>query len=706
MALDMTSRTDGIAEQNKSRSGRLPVRLGVDIGGTFTDVAAVDREGILHIGKALTTPTREELGVLSAVKQSGVDLSEVDFLVHGTTLVINALVERRGAEVALVTTQGFRDVHELGRGNRPQPYNAFYRRDPILVPRHRRFEIDERTLASGEVERVPSEEDLSTLTEQIRKVGVHAIAIAFLNSYVNQSNELRVLEYLKRSFPDKYITTSSSISRQWREFERFTTAAANAYVGPALDRYLEEIEKVLLEDGFHGEFTLFDSNAGALHLDSARLYPIRLIESGPAGGVLGAREIAHELGLENVVTFDMGGTTAKTSLIQNGKYISTDLYWVGGLDTGFPVQIPSIEIIEVGAGGGSIAWGDEGGRLRVGPRSAGASPGPACYGLGGEEPTVTDADVYCGRISPTHFISHIVLDKELATQAVKRLAERLKMGPLRLAAGVLTLANLAMAGAVRKQTISRGLDPRDFALIAYGGAGPMHACEVAAEVGIGRVLIPPVPGHFSALGMLQANFRFDRREVVGERLERLDLGVLKKTLSRIQNDLIRIVGGDESDGLKFSYGLALRYQGQEHTLMIQSPAGGTQVPSDGRQVFKKLFEEEYLRRFGHKHANANVEVDEIEVFAERILPATPLTVNFEKREGKAGVIDTYFSQSDTPVRTPILIRSALGIGTTFEGPMIIYEDGSNTVVPPRATGRVIEGGHLMIDVSQIAGGGS
>ena len=705
MGLDMARYTDEIARQNKSSNGRSPVRLGVDIGGTFTDVAAVDGDGVLHIGKALTTPKREEQGVLTAVKQSGVDVTEVDFLVHGTTLVINALVERRGADVALVTTQGFRDVHELGRGNRPQPYNAFYRRDPVLVPRHRRFEIGERVLASGEVEMIPSDEDLSKLVDQIRKAGVDGIAVAFLNSYVNPANEVRVADYLKRFFPDKYITTSSSVSRQWREFERFTTAAANAYVGPTLNRYLEEIEKVLLKDGFQGEFTLFDSNAGALHLTSARRYPIRLVESGPAGGVLGARDITRELGLENVVTFDMGGTTAKTSLIQHGKYTSTDLSWIGGLDTGFPVQIPSIEIIEVGAGGGSIGWADESGRLCVGPRSAGASPGPACYGLGGEEPTVTDANVYCGRISPAHFISHIVLDKELATRSIERLAKRLQMHPLRLAIGILTLANLAMAGAVRKQTISRGLDPRDFALLAYGGAGPMHACEVAAGVGIERVLIPPVPGHFSALGMLRANFRFDRREVIGGRLELLDIGVLTETLSRIRNELIHIVGEDAGDRLKFSYGLALRYHGQEHNLMIQAPTIGTQVPTDTANVFRKLFEEEYLLRFGHKHANANVEVDEIEVVAERILPSATIEMKVEKRDQKTGTIDAYFNQSDKAIRTPIILRSGLEKGVTFKGPMIIYEDGSNTVIPPGANGMVIEGGHLMIDVSQTAGNG-
>ena len=694
-----------IHEPASGRDGT-PVRLGVDIGGTFTDVALVDADGLLHISKVLTTPKREEAGVLAGIMQSATLLPKIDFLVHGTTLAINALVERRGANVALVTTRGFRDVIEMGRGNRPQSFNPFYRRDPVLVPRHRRFEIPERMMASGDIEIEPAQEDLSKLAEQIRDAHVEAIAVAFLNSYINPANEVQVADYLKSVFPDKYITTSASISQQWREFERFTTAAANAYVGPAFDRYLEEIEKGLSAKGFQGEFTLFDSNGGALHLDSARRYPVRLLESGPAGGVLGARDLARELDLDNVVTFDMGGTTAKTSLIEGGKYASTNLYWVGGYDTGFPIQMPSIDVIEVGAGGGSIAWVDEGGRLRVGPRSAGASPGPACYGLGGEEPTITDANVYCGRLSPAHFVSNIAIEKRLADQAIEHLAERLKIEPLRLALGILTLANLSMAGAVRKQTVSKGLDPRDFVLIAFGGAGPMHACEVAAEVGIGRVLIPPVPGHFSALAMLRANLKFDQREVFTQRLKSLDVTVLSNALSRIRKELTRVVGEPRAlakGKLKFSYGLALRYQGQEHTLMIQSPSKETDVPTNAAEVFQKLFEEEYLLRYDHKHETAGVEVVEIEVVAERELPAASVNLRGKRRAGKSGIIGAYFTETDGAIRTPIRPRKGLGEGTNFEGPMIIYEEGSNIVIPPGATGTVMANGCLMIDVSRIAG---
>lgn len=701
----MVKQHDNRARKEKSTRCVTPVRLAVDIGGTFTDVAVVERDGSLHVGKVLTTPQHEEDGVLAAVTQSQVILAEVDYLVHGTTLAINALVERRGADVALVTTKGFRDVHELGRGNRPQSFNLFYRRDPVLVPRHRRFEIAERVLGAGDVKLVPSEEELSKVVEQIRNANVDAVAIAFLNSYVNPSNELRVAEFLKGIFRDKYITTSSSISRQWREYERFTTAAANAYIGPVFDRYLAQIEHGLVEEDFQGEFNVFDSNGGALSLDSARLYPVRLLESGPVGGLLGARDIARKLDLKNVVTFDMGGTTAKASLIANGRYASTHLYWVGGYDTGFPIQIPSVDIVEVGAGGGSIAWVDESGRLRLGPRSAGASPGPACYCLGGEEPTVTDANVYCRRLSPKHFISTITIDKALADQAIELLAKRVDMDPLRLAIGIIALANLSMAAAVRKQTVARGLDPLEFVLIAYGGAGPMHACEVAAEVGIERVVIPPSPGHFSALGMLGANLRFDRREVFIQKLENLDIVALRKKLSRIREELGLIVGepaGIGGDELSFSYSLALRYQGQEHTLMITSPTRGTDVPKNAADVFHNLFEQEYLLRFSHKHETAGMEVIEIEVVVERELPAVAPKRRANRCREEAGVVDAYFSQTVAPISTAVVPRTSLKKGDTIEGPMIIFEAGSNTVVPPGATGRVIEGEYLMIDVSSIA----
>ena len=682
---------------------KTPVRLGIDIGGTFTDVAAVDFNGVLRIGKVLTTTKREEEGVFTAIEDSEIELPRVDFLIHGTTLAINALIERRGASVALVVTEGFRDVHELGRGNRPQSYNVFYHRDPVLVPRHLRFEIAERVLASGQAQQIPSEEDLSRLDDQIRHAEVGAVAVAFLNSYVNPSNEQRVADRLKKVFPDKYITTSSSISNQWREFERFTTAAANAYVGPVLERYLEQIQKGLLNKGFKKEFNLFDSTGGALNLASAIRYPVRLMESGPAGGVLGSRNISREMGLPKVVTFDMGGTTAKVSLIENGKYAFTSTYWVGGYDTGFPIQMPSINIIEVGAGGGSIAWVDESKRLRVGPRSAGALPGPACYSRGGKEPTVTDANVYCRRLSPEHFISSIEIDERWAVQAVESLAKRLNIDPIRLALGILTLANLSMAGLVRKQTVSRGLDPRDFVMIAFGGAGPMHACEVAAEVGIGRVLIPPVPGNFSALGMLQANLRFDRHQIFNQSLERFDVSALSSMLSRMERELTKIVGGQGKKmpgRMTSSYALAMRYRGQEHTLMINSPTSGTAVQGDVSDIFRKAFEEEYLLRFSHKHPDSEVEVTEIELVTERELPSTTIVRQTERGSEKEGAVEAYFSASGKPCRTRVVPRTALCEGSRFQGPMIIYENGSNTVIPPGAKGEVIRGGYLMIEVKR------
>jgi 5-oxoprolinase (ATP-hydrolysing)/N-methylhydantoinase A len=599
-------------------------------------------------------------------------------------------------------------VVELGRGNRPQGYNAFYRRDPVLVPRTLRFEIEERTLASGSIECEPSEEALSRLAEEIRAADVRAVALGFLNSYINPSNEERVADYLRRAFPETYFTTSSSISRQWREFERFTTAAANAYVGPVLDRYLTQIESGLTERGFRGQFALFDSNGGALSLESARRYPVRLLESGPVAGVLAACRLASQLGLDNVVTFDMGGTTAKMSLIKDGERASTNLTWLGGYETGFPIQIPSVDIIEIGAGGGSIAWLDEGGRLRVGPRSSGASPGPACYGLGGQEPTVTDADVYCGHISPAHFVSHIRIDREQAVKAVDRLAAKLGMEPLRLASGILTLADLSMADAVRTKTVSLGLDPRAFVLVASGGAGPLHACGVAAEVGIQKVLIPPFPGHFSAIGMLAANLRFDRREVFNSSLESLDNAALERTMARIRDDLTAVFSEQSQRPggglLHFSYGLAMRYRGQEHTLTIRSPFPGMEVPADAGSVFRGHFEEEYLLRFGHQHEGAGVEIVEVEVVAELDVPTKAIAGAPEMGFNEMAVIDAYFGGNNEPVPTRVIPRTILKEDDVFEGPVIIYENGSNTVVPPGATGVVLKGGHLMIDVSRGVAG--
>lgn len=682
-------------------------RIGADIGGTFTDVAVVDGSGTFRVGKQLTSHGAEDDAVVTAVANTGLDLRAAKaVLAHGHTLVINALLERSGARVALVTTEGFRDVVQMHRGSRPEIYNPRYRRDPILVEPKLRLEISERVHASGEIASSPTTDELDSLVDKLRKNKVEAVAVALFNSYVQPANERLVAEHLRQALPGVPVSISSDLSRQWREFERFTTATANAYVAPVADRYVRRLLGGLSARGFTGDFVVLDSAGGALDVDAARRFPLRTVESGPVAGVIGARELARELSIENMVTFDMGGTTAKSCLIEGGRFATTELYWIGGYERGFPVQIRCVDVTEVGAGGGSVAWVDEAGRLRVGPRSAGSRPGPASYGLGGTEPTVTDANLYCGRLDKDNFVGSLKLDPALATPAIERLAARLELDTQRLALGILKLANLSMAAAVRRQTLERGRDPRDFSLAAFGGAGPMHACEVAAEVGIRNVVVPPFPGHFSAIGMLGVNLRVDRRELFRGLLGGLSAEALRDLVDRVTTELgaeLRFGGSEVLGETIFSYSLALRYKGQDHTLLIPAAGPGMDVADDLSAVFRPRFDLEYLQRYGHLDDESDVECVEVEIVGERTVPKVEIEPSAQT-PGQASTITSLFGLDESGVSTDVVPRGSLGEGTTFEGPLIVYEEGATTVVPPRAKGHVGPSGSLLIDVSGLVAG--
>ncbi|SCW38151.1 N-methylhydantoinase A [Sphingobium faniae] len=677
-------------------------RIGADIGGTFTDVAAVDSEGRLYIGKRLTTHGAEHEGVIQAVRDTGVDLSAPDtILAHGTTLVINALLERKGAKVALVTTEGFADLLDIGRGNRSEIFTLRFRREGPLVPREMRFEIAERTYGDDTVTCVPTDGELDRIADRLRSAGAEAVAVSFLNSYLNPANELHVAAYLAQALGVP-VTASASLSRQWREYERFTTGTANAYIAPVFDRYLQQLIGGIAEDGFKGEFVVLDSSGGAMAVDTAKRFPVRAVESGPVGGVIGARTLAGTLDIDNLVTLDIGGTTAKSALVERGEYATTDLYWIGGEKRGFPLQVSTVDIIEISVGGGSIASIDATGGLQVGPHSAGSKPGPVCYGLGGTRPTLTDANLYCGRIDKDHFAGNFTLDVEGARRAIEGLAAEAGMSPERLALGILRLANMRVASTVRRQTLERGYDPRSFTLLASGGAGPLHACEVAAEVGIDRVLIPRFPGHYSALGMLGANLRLDRTEVVLGGLDELDPAYVRDILGTIAKELtseLTFKGAEDPAGIFFQYALAIRFRGQEHALWIAAPASGLDVPDDLAAQLRASFEEEYVRRYGHLDKMSKLETVELKVVAERVLP--PVDISYARiEEGERTEHEALWGGGES-VTVAVIARSTLKAGDEFEGPAVIHEIGSTTSVPPRARVKVLEGDAILIDVSKV-----
>src|SRR6476660_3548649 len=490
--------------------------IAVDIGGTFTDLVAFDHESRRVIyAKRPTTYENLVDGILECFRKAKIMPAEAAIVNHGTTLVINSLIQRHGAKTALVTSQGFRDILEIARGNRPDPFDLHYQRDEPLVPRELRLEVPERTDSKGEVVNPLDVPALEKLAAEIKKLDVESVAIFFMNSYINPSHEEAAADILKERLPDIYVTFSTDLTREWYEYERCSTVAANAYVGPQVSTYVRRLDSDLKAQGFTGSLFMMGSNGGLLSAERTCRQPIGLVESGPIGGCIGASAYAEALGFKNVVAFDMGGTTAKSALVENGRFSVNSVYYVGGYVRGFPIKSSVIDVVEVGSGGGSIAWLDSQKRLHVGPQSAGSTPGPVCYGRGGTEPTVTDANLVLGRLNPANFLGgEMRLDVAAAQRAVsERVAVPLGYtgdnGMIQMADGIISIATVIMAGAIRKISVEHGLDPRDFVLFSYGGGGPLHACALAHELSIPTVVIPPEPGNFSAIGMLLADARID-----------------------------------------------------------------------------------------------------------------------------------------------------------------------------------------------------
>ena len=487
------------------------MRIAVDIGGTFTDLVAVDDNGQVFRSKSLTTPDDLARGINDCLKGANIDVAGASFFVHGSTVTINAVLERKGARTGLITTQGFRDVYEIGRGNRPEGYNLFFKRPVPLVPRDLRLEVDERLYATGEV-LTPLDENSATATiGALKAAGVESVAVCLLHAYANAAHEQRLGELLRQQFPEAYVSLSHEILREFREYERTSTTVLNSYVGPLVSSYLVSLEKMLGVAGFRGTFRVMQSNGGVMSAETAKKMPVTMMESGPVAGVIAAAHLGETLDCRHIISFDMGGTTAKSSLIKDFHPEVTSSYYVGGYVSGHPMMLPVVDIVEVGNGGGSIAWIDPAGGLKVGPQSAGAAPGPACYGKGGSEPTVTDANLIAGRIDPEYFLgSGIRLQRDKAAQAiVEKIGKPLGLSLEEAALGILTIANFNMSLSVRAVSVEKGYDPRDCALVPSGGGGALHAIAIARELSVPRVIIPPMPAYFSALGMLMADLKHD-----------------------------------------------------------------------------------------------------------------------------------------------------------------------------------------------------
>jgi N-methylhydantoinase A len=669
-------------------------RIAADVGGTFTDVAAFDAaSGRLTLGKSLTTPDRIVDGIGHATARADSHFAESALFLHGSTIAINVLLERNGARTALVTTRGFRDVYEIGRVNRPDAYHLFFRKHRPLVERALRFEVDERINAAGEPLRHIDFAELEAIAQRLEAERVEALAILFLHSYRNPSHEIAARRFFQRRLPTLFVSASHELSQEYREFERTSTVAANAYIGSKVDRYLGEVESYLEQAKFPGRFLVVQSSGGLFQSAQARRECIRMLESGPAAGVIGTQALCATLGLDRAIAFDMGGTTAKAGVVLHGAALMANNVMVGGYAEGLPIQVPMIDIQEVGTGGGSIARLGAGNALRVGPQSAGAKPGPVCYGLGGTEPTVTDANLLLGRLSASNFLGgDMPLDAERTQEAMARLAGSLSLSVEAAADGILRIAVASMANVVKRVTTERGLDARDFPMVSYGGAGPLHAVPVARELQIRQVIVPNAPGHFSAFGMLVADLRRDFVRTVFTRLASAPFDAFAALLDEAES----AGRADMRDAnISIRYGADMRYIGQEHAVTVDF-AGDFIRGGDGAAI-KAAFDAAHEERYGYASPDEGAEIVSLRlsIIGQLAKPALP---RIERGPLPAARQRRVYFTGEGFVPTRVFSRPALRAGNRFEGPALVEEYGSTTVVPPGARLQVDDHANLLIEV--------
>lgn len=676
--------------------------IAADTGGTFTDVGVYD--AVTHevqYGKSLTNYADLVKGVMEGLSGIGVSVEDALLLKHGTTHVVNTFLQRNGARTALVATRGFRDILEIGRGNRPVPFQMNYRRDPPLVPRTLCFEVDERINSRGEVMRTLDTAQVEALAETLQRESVEAVAISFLNAYANPVHEEQARRLLAECLPGVYVTTGTTLTREWYEFERTSTAVANAFVGPRMRSYVETFSACLQEQKFTGSFYMMGSNGGALSVARTLEQPVALVESGPVGGCIGAAAYARAGKWNRLIAFDMGGTTAKCALVTDGSFDVQSIHYVGGYEHGFPLKTSVVDIAEVGAGGGSIASVDAHGGLTVGPRSAGSEPGPVAFGRGGTEPTVTDANFVLGRIGDSTFLQgNLALDLEAARAAISQcvaepLGYRGAEGLDTAAQGILNLTTATMAGAIREITIERGLDAREFKLFVFGGGGPLFGSILARKLHISEVIVPPHPGCFSTLGMLIAGARIDVSRTLVTMATEAALETINARFAELEEAaLITMKNELGAERVCFDYWVEVRYSGQVHTVRVPYSKAAA------LETFLDAFSTTYRGRYGHTNEGCDVEILGLRLGAEADIPRPDLArLSGSPKTGtpvSVGKRLIYFSAPYGRVETPLWLRESLPVGFSIAGPAIIEEYSATTVLLPEDRAQVGALGELVI----------
>ena len=688
-------------------------RLGIDIGGTFTDVALVnDVDGTIGIAKTPTTPSDFGKAVLSglhdALDRYGVQPDEVSLLSHATTVVTNSILEENGARTALISTRGFRDVLELRRSARSDLYDMFQDPPRVLVPRHRRLEITERLDATGTVIVPLDESEIPGLIKELKDLEVEAVAISLLFSFLNDHHECRLGEALREALPGVAIFLSSEVLPEVREFERTSTTAVCAYVAPILGSYLKQLETATDSLGLP-KLHVMGSTGGVFDVREALRLPVNSVESGPAAGVIAAQLVGAQLGETNLISFDMGGTTAKASLIRDGQIEVTADYEVGGTGSqnrwvtgsGHPIRVPVIDLAEVSAGGGSIAWIDPAGSLRVGPHSAGAEPGPVCYGQGGDQPTVTDANLVLGYLDAHSLLGgDLPIDYQRAEYALqKKIGDPMNMTALQAAAAVREIVNNGMAEALRIVSIERGHDPREFSLVAFGGAGPVHAAALADELDIPRIIVPPIPGGFSALGLVMTDVRRDYARTLYRQLEDLPASDIEAVWSELQaqgEEMLRSTG-ISPDLWRFRRSADLRYSRQAYELNVTAEPG--EFTDKTKAELAGNFHSRHEQAYGHKNLTEPVHLVTLRLTAVGELGR--LEIADTPRSDGAGEKSqrpVWFAQTGT-TDCSVHNRSSLAAGISLDGPVIVESLDSTLVVPPRWTARNDHNGFITLERS-------
>ncbi len=684
-------------------------RIGVDIGGTFTDVALIEEaSGAIGVAKTPTTPEDFGRGVLNglsdALAKYGMPTAEVTLLSHATTVVTNALLENQGARTALVSTKGFRDVLELRRSARADLYDLFQDPPAVLVPRHRRLEITERIAADGSVVIPLAEDELPGLIDQLQALEVEAVAVSFLFSFQNDAHEKAVGKAIRAAMPGVPVFLSCEVLPEIREFERTSTTSVCAYVGPILESYLRRLQEAIRSLGLP-DLMVMGSAGGVLDVPAALAMPAAAVESGPAAGVIAAQLIGRQLDKPNLLSFDMGGTTAKASLIDNGRVETTAEYEVGSSasqsrwlhGTGHPIRVPVIDLAEVSAGGGSIAWIDPAGALKVGPHSAGAVPGPVCYGQGGTQPTITDTNLVLGYLDATSLLGgELPIDYAAAERALReQIAEPLGQSVEQAAAGVLAIVNNAMAEALRMVSVERGHDPRDFAMVAFGGAGPLHACALADELDVPEVIVPPIPGAFSALGLVGADIRRDYARTVYAPLETLLPGHLAVIWDEMEAEGRQMLAAARvpEDSRQILRQADLRYGRQAYELTVDAPDGA--VTEATLAALADAFHAAHERTYGHKNEAEAVHIVTLRLSAVGLLGDPHFAEATGDGESMKGERQAWFPASGR-VPTPVHDRARLAAKQKIAGPAIVESLDSTLVVPPGWQARVDDAGFIRL----------